>query len=213
MNMDEYEQRYMQPGEAVLFREKITTRAAFVVSMIFLGVFGLSGLALLGAGVADRLPPALGFGVGLVSILFAAFMGVTGVMFSVFRTMITGSNVHVHFGWAKRKIALSAIESIQATASKGLKQGKVQIGLDGVVRTWVGRAPSGRAVEIAYTEEGGRKHVLNVGSDDAERFVETVERARARVRIAATADEVVPPSATEEEPAENAEDEARRSAR
>lgn len=211
--MDAYEQRYMQPGEAVLFREKITTRAAFVVSMIFLGVFGLTGLVFLGAGVADRMPAALGFGVGLVSILFAAFMGVTGVMFSVFRTMITGSNVHVHFGWAKRKIALSAIESIQTIASKGLKQGKVQVGLDGVVRTWVGRAPSGRAVEIAYTEEGGRKHVLTVGSDDAERFVETVERARARVRIGADAE--APASGTEAELAEDAEaeDEAPRAAR
>lgn len=182
--MDEYEQRYMQPGEQVLFREKIASRSAFVVSLIFLAAFGLVGLSMIGAGVAGAMPTALGVLVGLVSTAFAAFMGITGVMFSVFRTMVTGSNVHVHFGWAKRKIPLSAISSIVAVKLKGFKQGKVQIGLDGVVRTWVGSAPSGRGIQIAYQTEGGLKHVMTMGSEDPERLVEAVEAARARVRVA-----------------------------
>src|SRR5688500_18813877 len=141
--MDEYEQRYMQPGEQVLFREKVASRGAFIGAMIFLLVFGVAGLAVVGAGVADAMLLAPALAVGLVCALFGAFMGVAGVMFSVFRTMVTGSNLHVHFGWTKRKIPLSAIESIHAMKLKGFKQGKVQIGLDGVVRTWVGNLPSG----------------------------------------------------------------------
>ncbi len=177
--MDEYEKRYMDPGEEVLFREKVTSRGAFIVAIVFLVVFGAVGLALIGAGAAGAVPPGVGLGAGSLAALFAAFMGIAGVMFSVFRAMVTGSNVHVHFGWAKRKIRLSAIESIHAMRLKGFKQGKVSVGLDGVVRTWVGNSPSGRGVEITYREESGRKHVLTIGSDDADRFVETVERARA----------------------------------
>ena len=177
--MDEYEKRYMDPDEQVLFREKVASRGAFLAAIVFLVVFGGFGLALIGAGAVGAMPLGLGLGVGSLAALFGAFMGVAGAMFSVFRAMATGSNVHVHFGWAKRKIPLSAIESIHATVLKGFKQGKVSVGLDGVVRTWVGNSPSGRGVEITYREESGRKHVLTIGSDEADRFVETVERARA----------------------------------
>jgi hypothetical protein len=192
--IDEYEKRYMDPGERVVFREKVVSRTAFRVSVIFALVFGLVGLGLVAAGaiagmVAGALAP------GVFSILFAAMMGVLGVMFSVFRTMVTTENVHVHFGWAKRKIPFSAVESVRSITLTGLKQGKVSIGLDGVVRTWVGNSESGRGVELTYREPGGRKHVMTIGSDDAERFAETVERARAateqppnKARIAESAD-------------------------
>ena len=209
--MDEYEQRYMQPGEHVLFREKLASRGAFIVSMIFLAAFGIAGLAMIGGGIAGTMPPALGIGVGLFTTLFAAFMGITGVMFSVFRTMLTDTNVHIHFGWTKRKIPLSAITSIRAITLKGIKRGKVQIGLDGVVRTWVGNSPSGRGVEIAYRLEGGLKHLLTIGSEEAERFVETVESARARVRVEASAETTSTSDDAEDE--EDTDDEKRERAR
>lgn len=177
---DEYERKFMAPGESVVFREKVVSRGAFKGAIVFLLVFGIVGLALVAAGAAGAVPTPVGFVVGPVSAVFGAMMGVLGVMFSVFRVMITTSHVHVHFGFAKRKIPFSAIESIRAVQLKGFRQGKVSVGFDGVVRTWVGHAPSGRGVEIAYAEASGRKHVMTIGSDEADRFVETVERARSR---------------------------------
>ena len=174
---DEYERRYMQPGESVLFREKVVSQTAFRLSVAFMLIFGLVGIAALVAGAAGATPLAPALGLGIPFALFGAMMGVLGVMFSVFRVMVTGAHVHVHFGWSKRKIPLSAIDSIRAITLQGFKQGKVSVGLDGVVRTWVGNSRSGQGVEITY-RDGERKHVLTIGSEEAERFVATVERGR-----------------------------------
>lgn len=214
--MDEYEQRHMDPDERVLFREKVVSRAAFLVAVVFLAVFGLVGLALIGAGAAGIVPAALGVSIGAVSAAFGAMMGVLGAMFSVYRSMVTTSHVHVHFGWVKRRIAFSAIESVRAIRLQGFKQGKVSIGLDGIVRTWVGKSSSGRGVEITYQEPGARKHVITIGSEDADQYVATIERARAGataasatpVRVAAAED-----AAEAEERADEAGADARRSAR
>ena len=127
---DEYEQRYMQPGESVLFREKIVSRTAFGLSVAFMAIFGLVGLVSLIAAAIGALPPAVGLGFGAPPLLFGVVMGVLGAMFSVFRVMVTASNVHVHFGWSKRKIPFAAIRSIRAVTLEGVRQGKVSIGLD-----------------------------------------------------------------------------------
>jgi hypothetical protein len=87
---------------------------------------------------------------------------------------VTASHVHVHFGWTRRKIPMEAIESVAAVRIRGYHQGKVSMGLDGTVRTWVGNASSGRGVEIHY-RDGTRRHVLIIGSDDPEGFVRAVE--------------------------------------
>jgi hypothetical protein len=209
---DDYERRYMDPGERVIFREKIVSRTAFGVSVAFALVFGLVGLLALGAVAFGAVPAAAGVGFGAPFVVLGAFMGITGVMFSVFRVMVTASHVHVHFGWAKRKIPMDAIGKVCAVRLRGFKQGKVSMGLDGVVRTWVGNSQSGRGVEIHY-QDGARKHVLTIGSEQPEQFVETIERARsatsrgdtARVRIGQrAADE----AAAEEEAALSTEDDA-----
>jgi hypothetical protein len=176
---DEYVRRYMEPGEAAVFREKVVSKTAFGLSIAFAATFGLVGLFALGAAALGSVPMAAGLGAGLPSIAFAAFMGITGILFSVFRTIVTGSHVHVHFGWAKRKIPMAAIQSVEAVTLRGFKQGKVSMGVDGVVRTWVGNSQSGRGVEITYQQEGQRKHVLTVGSEDAEGFASAVQKARA----------------------------------
>lgn len=201
---DAYEKRYMDPGERVLFREKVVSRAAFRVSVIFAVVFGLAGVAGLASLAVPTLPTvaALGAVFGVLSLAFAALMGGLGVLFSVFRSLVTGSHLHVHFGWTKKKIPLSQIDAVRVVPIHGLRQGKVSLGLDGVVRTWVGTASSGRGVEIAYQPEGGRKHVLTIGSDDPERFVEALERSRTgepagRARIG----EAARPAPEDDEPA------------
>ena len=171
-SLDEYERRYMDPAERLLYREKVVSRTAFRVSIAMSVIFGVLGLVAIVAA-----PPVAALAYGLPSIALAALMGVLGVMFSVFRVMITSSHLHVHFGWAKRKIPMDAIRSVTAVRLQGLRQGKVKIGLDGVARTWVGNASSGRGVEITY-QDGKRKHVLTIGSDRPEQFVETIERAR-----------------------------------
>ncbi|MCC7535937.1 MAG: hypothetical protein IT379_06980 [Deltaproteobacteria bacterium] len=187
-HQDEYERRYMDPAERVLFREKVVSRTAFRVSVALTAAFGVLGLAALGVAAAGVVPIAAGVAIGAPFTALAAANGVLGVMFSVFRSMVTASHVHVHFGWAKRKIPMAAIQGVQVVRLAGFRQGKVSMGLDGVVRTWVGNSPSGQGVEITYQLEGERKNVLTVGSEDAERFVRTIERARAgaasaRVRV------------------------------
>lgn len=176
---DEYERRYMAPGESVRFREKVVSRAAFGLSVAFAAVFGLVGLVVLGAAAFGSSRAGGGIAVGAISVAFAAFMGLSGIMFSVFRTMVTGSHVHVHFGWARRKIPMGAIHDARVVTLQGSRRGKVSIGLDGVVRTWVGNSKSGRGVELTYQIEGERKQVITIGSEDPERFVETIERSRA----------------------------------
>lgn len=194
---DEYERRYMDPGETVRFREKVVSRKAFGLSVAFAAVFGVVGLVALGAAALGVVPAAVGLGAGAPAVAFAAFMAVTGVMFSVFRAMVSDSHVHVHFGWAKRKIPMGAILSARVVPLTGLKQGKVSLGLDGVVRTWVGNSASGRGLELTYQIEGERKHVLTIGSEDPERFLRAIDHARStavriepgRVRIAGQTDD------------------------
>ena len=129
---DEYEKRYMDVGEQIVFREKVVSRAAFRISLVFAFVFGLVGLGLVAIAFAGIMA-AFGFAFGGLSILFAVTMGVLGAMFSVFRTMVTTENVLVHFGWVKRKIPFSSIESVRSITLSGFRQGKVSMGLDGVV--------------------------------------------------------------------------------
>jgi len=185
--MDEYEQRYMEAGERVLFREKVVSKAAFAVSKVFLAVFGLVGLALMLAGAVGAMPLAAGFGAGAPLAVLGVAMAVLGAMFSVFRSMVTTSHLHIHFGWSKRRIPHAAIEVARVVKLVGFRQGKVSIGLDGVVRTWVGQSASGRGVEVTYHEPGARTHVITVGSDDAEGYLAALERARgaAGPRVAA----------------------------
>lgn len=181
---DEYEQRYMDPGERVLFREKVVSRTAFKASVAFALIFGLVGLVALGsAAVTGGAAATAGVAFGAPFVALGALMGVLGVMFSVFRVMVTGPHVHVHFGWSKRKIPMGAIQAVQAVQLRGFRQGKVSMGMDGVVRTWVGHAGSGRGVEITYQMEGARKHILTIGSDVADELARTIERARAAAGV------------------------------
>ena len=183
--MDEYEQRYMEPNERLLFREKVVSRGAFAVAGIFLAVFGSVGLALIAAGAFGAMPLAGGLGAGAPLALLGVTMAVLGAMFSVFRSMVTTSHLHIHFGWAKRRIAHASIEAVRVIKLTGFKQGKVSIGLDGIVRTWVGHSASGRGVEVTYREPGARTHIITVGSERADEYVAELERAGARVRISA----------------------------
>jgi hypothetical protein len=207
---DEYVRRYMAPGERVLLREKVVSRTAFSLSVLMALVFGLFGLAALVGAAVSLVPVGPGLAFGAPFALFGAVMGVLGVMFSVFRVMVTGSHVHVHFGWSKRKIPFAAIHTARVVTLKGFKQGKVSMGLDGVVRTWVGNSSSGRGVEITYQEEGARKHILTIGSENPERFVETVERAREKPAQLRIGEEVAPDVEAEEEAEEEEAKEERR---
>lgn len=191
---DEYEKRYMRVGDLVVFREKVVSRAAFRVSVTFAVVFGLFGVGLFASTLAG-VPIASALAFGGSSILLAATMGVLGVMFSVFRTMVTTEGVLVHFGWAKRKIPFSAIESVHRVKLSGFKQGKVSVGFDGVVRTWAGNSVSGRGVELAYREPSGRKHLMTIGSEQADRLAEAIEASRATT---SRASETLPVSPTQE---------------
>lgn len=198
---DAYERRYMQPGERVVWREKVVSRGASVASVIFGVVFGGLGLALAGAAALGALPLPL-LAPGLASLALGVFMAVAGVAFSVFRSMVTPSHAHVHFGWARRKIPMEAIEVVSAVTIRGYHQGKVSIGLDGTVRSWAGNASSGRGVEIAY-REGTRRHVLTVGSEDPDGFVRAIEAgqgfAGARARFAEAPQQAAVEPRTEEE--------------
>ena len=72
---------------------------------------------------------------------------------------------------------VDAIQHAGVAAAWAMPHGKVQIGVDGVTRTSVGRAASKRGVEISYYE-GGRPHVIQVGSENPERLAYIIERAR-----------------------------------
>lgn len=104
---DEYERRYMDPGERVLFREKVVSRTAFRVSVALALVFVLMGLAALGSAALDGAVAPLAFGVPLAAL---------------------GALWGVHL--------------------EGFRQGKVSVGLDGVVSAR-GRARRGPMSGIA----------------------------------------------------------------
>jgi hypothetical protein len=176
---DDYARRYMLPGERLLFGEKIVSRGVFKATMVLCTTMGLIGLVATVIGFAGPAGSAPALGIGLPFIATSALLAGLSVLFSVFRSMITTSHLQVHFGWAKRKVPLEAIEKVAVVTLQGVKQGKVSMGFDGVVRTWVGTpSAGGRGVEVTY-QVGKRKHVLTIGSDDAERFAETLQRARA----------------------------------
>jgi hypothetical protein len=175
---DEYEKRYMDTNERVMFREKLVGKGMFIFSLVFGLVFAVVGLGAFIAGLAGALPMALGLGLGVPFGIFGAFMAVAGVLFAVHRIMVTDSNVHAHYGWSKRRIPVSFIESAKKVQPNTYRQGKVTMGLDGVVRSYVANSPSRPAVEITYQIPGERKRVLTVGSDHADDFVSSIEHAR-----------------------------------
>jgi len=210
---DEYAEQYMVVGEQLLFREKVVSRSAFHVSIAFGLVFGLAGLGGIAAFAAgQQAAPALA--IGVPSLAFAILMSVLGAAFSVYRSMVTSQHVHIHFGWAKRKIAVESIQDVSAVKLEGLRQGKVSVGFDGVVRTWVGRSASGRGVAITY-RDGNRTHVVTLGSESCESFMEAIEKARsgrrtdvAPARIAHVASAEAPTDAAGEALEESAEESA-----
>lgn len=212
---DDYERQYMQPGERLLYREKVVSRSSFALSLVFGVVFGVPGLAVIAAAALGAIPGPVAIA-GVASAAFAAFMVIAGAAFSVSRAMVTGGHLHVHFGWAKRKIPIEAIDEVKLVTLQGIKRGKVSVGLDGVVRTWVGNSQGGRGVEVHY-REGARKHVLTIGSETPERFVEALGSTRAGaatpVRVAAGAAVDAAAQAEAEAIATEAEAEARRATR
>lgn len=175
---DEYARQYMLPGERLLYGEKVASRGVFKTMLVMCSIFAFLGIGAMAIGLAAG-PGAMGITVGGgMFLLTALLLGPMGVLFSVFRSMVTSSHLQVHFGWAKRKVPFDAIEQVKIIALQGIHQGKVKIGLDGVVRTWVGTPDSGRAVEVTY-QDGKRKHVLTIGSEDPERFAQVLQQARA----------------------------------
>lgn len=176
---DEYERQYMDPGERVLFREKVVSQVAFRVSVAMAVIFGLGGLAGIVAGLVTPAAGLPAVALGATTLAFGVAMGALGVLFSVFRSLVTESHLHVHFGWTKTKIPYAEMTAVRAVELRGFRQGKVSLGVDGVVRTWVGQGRSRRAIEVAYQPEGARKHVITIGSDQADRFLAALERARA----------------------------------
>lgn len=200
--MDDYERRFMAPDERVAFREKIVSKVAFNVGLALALGFALLGAALAVAG-ALATPGAPFFVGGALNVVLAAFFAVTAAMFSVTRTMITDERVHVHFGWVKRKIPRASIISVKAVKQSGFKQGKVSIGVDGVVRTVASTSSSRNAIEIE-TVEDGRRHVLTVGTDDPEGFLAALDPARVRVAPTATTTAEGDPVALEAPPVASA---------
>jgi hypothetical protein len=190
---DDYARRYMLPGERLLFGEKVVSRGVFKATMVLCGTMGLIGLAATAVGLLGPAGSAPALALGLPFVATSALLAGLSVLFSVFRSMITTSHLQVHFGWAKRKVPLEAIEHIAIVPYLGARQGKVSMGFDGVVRTWVGTPSSGRGVEVTY-QVGSRKHVLTIGSDDVTRFAEVLQQARAAATGAATAAETARPS-------------------
>ncbi len=181
--VDEYERRYMSVDERLVYREKVVSRGVFRATMGLAAFFGIGGAAapIIAASAGAPELAALAFGVPF--LLLGGLMSVGSVLFSVFRIIVTSAHLHVHFGWVKKKVPLEAISRVSIVTPNGIHQGKVSIGLDGIVRTWVGVAKSGRAVEVAY-EDGGRKHVLTIGSEEPERFAAALEQTRGpRVRV------------------------------
>ena len=177
--MDDYERRFMTPGERVVLREKIVAKSAFKVGLALASAFALTGIGLGVAAALGVLPPLL-LTFAAINVVLAAFFGVSAPMFSVTRTMVTEEHVHVHSGWARRKILQTAIESARAFRQEGFKQGKVSLGLDGVVRTVVSTSSSRNAIEIV-ANEGGRRHILTVGTDDPQGFLGSLASSRVRV--------------------------------
>jgi hypothetical protein len=175
---DDYARRYMLPGERLLFGEKLVSRSVFQATMVLCGVLGLIGLAATAVGLFGPPGSTAALGLGIPFIATSAILAPLSVLFSVIRSMITTSHLQVHFGWAKRKVPFDAIQKIAIVPYVGAKQGKVSMGFDGVVRTWVGTPSSGRGVEVTYQDDK-RKHVLTIGSDDAARFAEALQQARA----------------------------------
>jgi hypothetical protein len=162
-------------GAAVLHRENVVSRdAAGTLATIGVAV-GTAGLVI---GVSSGIYGGLSaVALGLPLLGLGAIMTGVGLLFSVCRVVVTPRYLYVHFGWVRRQIRLDAIQHAGVAAAWAMPHGKVQIGVDGVTRTSVGRAASKRGVEISYYE-GGRPHVIQVGSENPERLAYIIERAR-----------------------------------
>lgn len=172
---DTFERGRAASAAPVLFRENVVSRDGGGMLATVGVAFGSAGVVIgLFAGIYGGLSAVV---LGLPLLGLGALMTGVGMLLSVSRVVVTPRHVLVHFGLVRRQIPLHAVQHAGVSVQWAMPHAKVQIGADGVTRTSVGRAASKRGVEISYYD-GGRPHVIQVGSESPERLAYAIEQAR-----------------------------------
>ena len=202
--MDEYERKYMSEGGIV---HQAKTRAPPLMQAIILSpaiiALLLSIVAASQSGATAGLAALPGLVIGLVVWL----------LFSVLRATVTKTHVHIQYGLFGPKIPLERIESCEAVSYDWKRYGGFGIrrGRDG---SWAYNmmGDQGRAVRIAWRDEGGERVTTLLSARDPESFASAVLRARGATqkRIAPEDAEAVAEAEAELEAELEAEAERRR---
>ena len=176
---DAYEQKFMAGRGTVLYRDK--RRAPWPLHALL----GTAMLISVGAVIASGELIGLLIGPPLIAISW--------LLFSVLRVTVSTGSVNVQYGLFGPEIAMSAIESVEAT-----NYDWKQFGGWGIRRSsageWIYNMPGdgGRAVRIVWRDRKDRRVVTLIGSPHHEQLAAQIQSARAALPAAAQRDALPP---------------------
>lgn len=183
---DAFEAKYLEAGDQVLHREKVTHRAAFVL----VGSFALAGvgMALAGFGTAIAIGPDPQGLLGSTLLLACGVaLGIASVVGSVVRVLITSRELILHAGFShEKRIPLGAVTGLALTRyDAAARQRAIAEGRG----AFVAMHPTKELVQVEWKGADGKDHVAFVSSEAPEALAEQIRRASAaakagRVRIA-----------------------------
>lgn len=166
---DEYEEKFMAPGEKVIYRDKMSMHPGFHIALLTLVIGAVVALALTGAPVAITALPLL---VGLAA--WASMM--------TLRTTVSEENVHVHYGIFGPTIPIEKIQSVEPVEYSWIKYGGWGVRYSIWDNSWAYNmiGDKGRAVELKYDKNGKTRKVL-VASNEPVLLADSILQARKRL--------------------------------
>lgn len=156
-------------ADEVVHRDKVVSRMTFVACVLMALLFG--GIAI-GGAVQGAIAGAVGVG------LFALFGLAMALTRSVLRTVVTRTELRIHWGLWGPTIPLASISSVRvrrASRDEMLRATKEP----GRPRIEIQQIPDVRdIVEVEWTDEAGKGRRAWIGANDAPSLAAAIERAR-----------------------------------
>jgi hypothetical protein len=178
MSEDEFERGYLVT-DAVLHREKVASRSSFLIVAVMALTSAILAIGGLAAGAGGDFG---GWAGGIFLLAVAAVLGVTSVVGTVLRTIVTEREIVLHAGIEHEvRIPLAGVKSIAlrnydaAARQRAMAEGR---------GSFVWMVPGKPLVRIEWVDAGGRDRAAWVGSEQPQVLVEVIERASAAARAA-----------------------------
>ena len=162
---DSYEEKYMGAGRSLARTRKAMPWWFF---------------ALMAAVATTTVVASVASGKILPVLIALGVLGLTTLLLSHVRCVVTATTVHIQFGLFGPKIAVERITRCAAEAYAPVKYGGwgIRLGIDG---SWAFSVPggNGQGVRIEYVDPKGRPRAVFVSTNEPAEVIAAIEKARA----------------------------------